>query len=456
MKSIKSVLCFLALSLVWLSACKKETYSLGDLPTKSDLKFDIIQDKNLDPGGNTVILVNKTPGVIPIWDYGTGKSNRDRDTIRIAFKGDYSIKFSAMAGGGIVDADPVAISVTQDNLNYVSDPMWFDLTGGPGKEKTWILDYGGKGLFDGPVYYYAPATTWTNFHNGTAELWWAPAWKDNTWIIPEADKASTITFSLIGGPFVKTHKVGEGVNESGTYFMNTDGKTISTSGATILRSKDFIANASNWNNNLVILSLTANQLQIGVRRTNSEGDCLYVWNFISKTYADNYVPPPSGPKLPDEGYDPKFADGELLSLLTGSTGFQSWQIDAAGNPVDWVGAGNGWTTGASSSWDWGWNQAWDDIARNSWIRFEKTGQKYFRNQNGVVTSGTFTINQATNEVTLVNNMLIQNAGHFMSPTSTTFKVVKAYPGEAAAKGIWLGTSYVAEKDEWFVFHYTMQ
>ncbi len=456
MKLLRNVLGVLIVSLLALSACKKDTYSLGDLPAKADLKFEIIQDKSVDAGGNTIILINKTPGIVPIWDYGTGKSNRERDTIHIAFQGNYTIKFAAMAGAGIVEADPVNISVTQDNLNYVSDPMWFDLTGGPGKEKTWVLDLGGHGIFDGPVYYYAPAMTWVNFHNDTADQWWAPAWKDNTWIIPEADKASTMTFSLIGGPYMKTHKVTEGVNESGTFFLNADGKTLTTSGATILRSKDFIANAANWNTNLVILTLTENQLQVGVRRTNSEGDCLYVWNFISKTYADGYVPPPSGPKLPDEGYAPQFGAGELLTMITGPTGFQSWQLDAAGNPIDWIGAGNGWTADAKSSWDWGWNQAWDDIARNSWIRFEKNGMKYFRNQNGALSSGTFSVNEATNEVTLINNKLIENTASSLSPASSTFKVVKAFPGEAASRGIWFGTAYVAEKDEWFVFHYTMQ
>lgn len=304
MKLLKYLSWSLFIGLFLLNSCKKESFDLGALPSKSDLKFEVQQDLQTDPGGNTVILINKTPGVMASWDYGTGKSSRDRDTIKFAFKGDYTIKFTALAGGGIVDADPITIKVTADNLNYVQDEMWFNLTGGPGKEKTWILDFGGHGIFDGTVYYYAPATTWANFQNGTAELWWAPAWKDNTWIIPESDKASTMTFSLIGGPFLKTHKVGEGKDESGTYSLNTDGKTISTSGATILRSAGFIANAANWNSNLVILSLTENQLQIGVRRTNSEGDCLYVWNFISKTYADNYVPPPTGPKLPDEGYAP--------------------------------------------------------------------------------------------------------------------------------------------------------
>jgi hypothetical protein len=41
----------------------------------------------------------------------------------------------------------------------------------------------------------------------------------------------------------------------------------------------------------------------------------------------------------------------------------------------------------------------------------------------------------------------------MSPTVNVIKVVKAYNKDYLQKGIWLGTSYDATKDEWFVFHY---
>src|SRR5690606_32589530 len=237
-------------------SCKKEDYQLGELLDKSQIKFEVVQDLEADPAGNTVILRNNTPGTVSMWDYGTGKSTRNIDTVRFAFKGDYTIKFSAMTAGGVVVIDSLTVKVTADKLHYVNDPLWTYLTERPGNEKTWILDYGDHGIFDGPLYYYEPLTTWKEFQDGTAKLGWAPAWKDNQWIISEADKASTMTFSLKGGPFFKNHKVSEGVDESGTFSFNADNHTISTSGATILRSKGFIANASNWTNNLVVLSLT--------------------------------------------------------------------------------------------------------------------------------------------------------------------------------------------------------
>jgi len=456
MKYVKKLAWIILFGISFISSCKKEDYSLGEILDKSEIKFDVVQDLTADPGGNTVILINKTPETISMWDYGTGKSTRERDTIRFAFRGDYTVRFSAVTAGGIVDMDPVTVKVTADNLNYVNDPLWNALTGGPGNEKTWILDYGEHGIFDGPLYYYEPLTTWAEFEAGTAKLGWAPAWKDNTWIISEADKASTMTFSLKGGPFFKSHKVTEGKDESGTFYLDVNAKTLSTTDATILRSAGFIANAANWNNNLVILSLNENKLQVGVRRTNSEGDYLYVWNFISKAYADAYVPPtePEPEPQADEGFNPRFAAGELLNLVTGAS-VRIWKLDAEGNPVDWLAKGKGWTTGHADSREWGWNAGWDASAANAWIKFEKNGLKYTRSQGGVTTTGTFSINETTNEITINSNLLIQNEGSWMSPVQSTIKVVKAFPNETEAKGIWFGTAYDASKDEWLAFHYVL-
>src|SRR5690606_36607896 len=100
-----------------------------------------------------VILTNKTPGVVLTWDYGTGRSNKKTETVKYAFKGDYTIKVSAVTEGGIVELDPVTVTVTDDNLNYVNDPLWTALTGGVGNTKTWVLDNGDYGLAPGALSY---------------------------------------------------------------------------------------------------------------------------------------------------------------------------------------------------------------------------------------------------------------------------------------------------------------
>ncbi|WP_225585364.1 hypothetical protein [Flavobacterium sp. MDT1-60] len=453
MKNIKIVISsFLMLAAMLISSCSPESYSLDAVTDKSDIKFEITQDFVVDPGGNTVILKNTTPGVILTWDYVTGKSNKATETVKYAFKGNYTIKISAVTDAGIVQLDPVTITVTKDNLNYVNDPLWTALSGGVGKKKSWVMDNGKYGLAPGAMSYADPGGTveWGNFTPN-----WEPEGNANSSTDTDMHWGRYMTFSLDGGPFMTVHEKDGTVKENGTYFLDINAHTLTTTGATILRPDNYIANASNWNNNIKVLKLTDNQLRIAILRTNNEGTWWYIWNYVAKDYADSYVPPVTVPVV-DEGFNPKFAPGELLTMLTGGVGAgRVWNLDGKGNPVDWIAKGKGWTTGASSSYNWGWNDDWAALAGNSWIRFDQWGGKlnYTRSQNGVVTTGLFTINSETNEINLGTNTLIQNSTSWMSPTTNVLKVVKAYNTSYLQKGIWLGTSYDAGKDEWFAFHY---
>jgi hypothetical protein len=458
------------LSMAFL-ACKKEEHRLEPVLDKSAINFSVTQDMAADPGGNTVILQNNTPGTLSIWDYGTGTSTRKSDTVKFAFAGDYVIKFSAVTGGLVVKMDSIVVKVTQDNLNYVNDPLWTALTGGVGNEKNWILDTDGI-FFSGPLAFYGvnngwlkEGSAWADGANATGcyggDCWtWGPGPADIYPNMMAAGDYGVMTFGLKGTASFKAVKPMENnATQSGTYYLNVAAKTLTINNASILRgykpAKNGITGVGNWSN-YKVLSLDENSMQLGVirdRDVDGEGPAMLVYNFITREFKDSYVPPVTGP---DEGFDPTFKAGELLSMLTGTTSGRLWKLDATGNPVDWIGKGKGWTKSHADSRDWGWNASWDAVAADSWILFDRVGgQKYTRNQNGVVTTGTFTINEATNEVTLNGNLLIQNPGSFMSPAKNTFKVVKAFPGKVETKGIWFGTDYNAEKDEWFAFHYVL-
>ncbi len=446
---------FLAAVMVF-TACQPDEHELGPIPDKSQIQFEVTQDLVNDPGGNTVILKNNTQGTISMWDYGTGTSIKPVDTIHFAFKGNYVIKFSAATAGGIVEMDPKTVTVTGDNLNYVNDPLWTNLTGGVGNEKTWMLDYGKHGKFAGPLSYYDPLTTWKEIADGTAKLGWAPDWAGNTWIIPEADKASTMTFSLKGGPFLTNHKVTEGVNESGTYFLDVNAKTITTTNATILRSASFIANASNWNNNLVVLSLTEDQFQVGVRRTNSEGDYLYVWNFISKEYADNYVPEDQ----PDPNFD--FGDqGDLLAVTTTTT--KTWKFDTE-VPYNWFDLNgaplNAWTKRADIIAT-GWAPYGDaDVAGidNASISFSQDGTVVVTQDDGTSASGTYAIDETTNIITFKDITPSITIADWVAATTTAdnqWKIVKVEKTSGVVSGIWFGKRDPV-KSEYMGFHFVLR
>lgn len=454
MKSLSKKIALLLVVVGCMTACKKEDHELGTVLDPSEISFEVTQDLSVDPGGNTVILRNETPGTVSIWDYGTGRSNRMVDTVQYAFQGTYVIHFSVLTAGGVVDMDPVTVEVTEDNLEYVQDPLWIALSGGPGNEKSWVLDMEAK-YFDGPIYFYDP--------NDFSTLWWAPSPSDvaSNNVMPVGDYGA-MTFSLQGGPFFHADKPMEGdVEEEGTYYLDVAASQLTINGATILRgykeNNKGLKGISNWSE-YEVLTLNEDAMQLGVYRdkdVDGEGPALLVYNFISKEYSDNWVP--SGPEPPDEGFDPDFGPGELLDMLTGgpSSG-RLWKLDATGNPVDWLAAGIGWTESHESSRDWGWNDSWDAVAEDSWIRFDRYGGlNYTLNQDGEMTSGSFSINEETNEIMLNGNTLIQNPDSWMNPTQNTIKVVKAFPGEELEKGIWFGTSYDAEKDEWFAFHYVL-
>ncbi len=451
------------------TACKKDEHSIGRVLDKSEIKYAVSQDLSADEGGNTVILKNMTPGTISMWDYGTGTSNRMTDTVKFAFAGDYVIKFSAVSGGSVVQMDSVVINVKKDNFNYVNDPLWTALTGGVGHDKEWVLDTDGK-FFGGPLYYYGVNNGWLKgggeWDGGATGCYGGDCW---TWAVGTADvypnhmsrgDYGSMIFSLKNTASFKAVKPMEGgVTQNGSYALNVNSKILTINNASILRGykneKNGLKGISNWTN-YTILSLDENSMQLGVIRdadVDGEGKAMLVYNFVTKSFIDSYVPPETGP---DQGFDPTFKAGELLKMLTGSSSGRIWKLDAAGNPIDWIAKGKGWTKSHADSRDWGWNDAWDAVANNSWILFNNIGgQQYTRNQKGVITTGTFTINEQTNEVTLKGNTLLQNPDNWMSPASPTFKVVKAFPGAVESKGIWFGTSYDAAKNEWFAFHYVL-
>ncbi|WP_435137038.1 hypothetical protein [Formosa sp. A9] len=318
-------------------SCSDDDHQLGEKLDPSELEFTVVQDYAIDEGGNTVVLTNNTPQTVAYWNYQTGTSNKNQLTVQYAFAGEYTIQFSATTDGGLVEAVPVTITVTENNLNYVSDPLWTSLSGGVGENKSWIPDNGQYGMAPGFLSYADPANGTPEFDNFTTN--WEPEGLPPGSTEDDVDWDAIMNFSLDGGPFMTVYD-GEGnLTESGTYFLDKDAKTLTTSDATILRPENYIANASNWNNDLQIVTLDENQLRIAVFRTNDEGDWWYIWNYVSKDYADNYVPEETGPEEPDlpEGWE------DTISEIT--TTAIEWKLSES-NPLDWANLDgsmmNGW------------------------------------------------------------------------------------------------------------------
>ena len=281
MKLFKYITLLIFIAGFTVLSCKKKDYSLAGTPDKSQIDMEVNQDLTVDPGGNTIYLVNNTDNVEPYWNYATGTSTRRIDTVHYAFKGDYVVKRTAVTAGGLVQLDSVIVHVTKDNLNYVNDPLWLMLSGGPGKEKTWKLDFDANGVstvFTSPQYFAGADLGWNAQCTKTGgNCWtWFPKWSDNKWICPAADYG-TMTFNLKGGPFITVNQqaTSNSGTSSGTYYLDKDAKIITFTGATPLNdgNKEVFTKGT-------LISLTNTTMQIGFVETS--GNTFDILNYIAQ------------------------------------------------------------------------------------------------------------------------------------------------------------------------------
>lgn len=372
MKNIRLFILSL-LCLAGVYACMPEEYELGPVDVTADelvqgIAYSVTQDPT-DP--NTVYLKNLMAGYTPLWEHPQGRSQKDEITLKIAFKGEYTIKFGVETAGGYVYGEPYVLNLTTDNLSYVDDPMWNTLTGGKGQSKTWKLDVSADGCkyFAGPLYFYGTDDWYGNVNggqeatdyngDGTLDSWnWAADWAGNgSWLFggTGAMDYGTMTFDLIDGAHVKVTRLNaDGSVESeqnGTFLLDTENYNLTMSDAGILHDPGRDAIVTQWGNARVI-QLTEDFLQLGVIRDNdpSEGPCLLLYNYVSQNYWDN----PPAPEEPAKPSEPVLPEGWQDIVGTISQTAIEWKLSDQ-NPLDWCNMDgsrmNGWLTpGEYADW----------------------------------------------------------------------------------------------------------
>ena len=449
--------------LAFMTACQDDSQELGRRLDKSEIKFRVEQAYNIHEGGNTVILINETPGTVPIWDYGTGRSNRMVDTVQFPFEGEYPIKLSVLTAGGVVEMDPVTVQVTKNEFSIISDPMWINISGGPGEEKTWLLDLDENGVskfFDSPVYFssnnYDPDEECLEA-NGC--WFWPAAWKGNQWI-GEAGDYGTMTFSLKGGPYVTVdHNMIPALGEqSGTYFIDTKADLLMMTDAMPLQNPWADNDVEDWSK-LKIISLTENTMQLAAWHGSKEE--FLIFNYISEEYADNWVP---GEPEPDPNFD--FGADQKEILAVDKTTSKTWKLDTE-VPYNWAnlqgGLLNEWNTRADIMAT-GWAPYGDADVENidgASITFTEDGKVVVVQDNGTKEEGEFVIDEATNIITFENIRPSIPIADWVTATTTEgtnqWKIVKVEKSDVSGKinGIWFGVR-AADKDEYMVFHFKLQ
>ncbi len=167
-------------------------------------------------------------------------------------------------------------------LQYYKDPLFTLLTGGIGKEKTWVLDLDGKGAsskFKGPLYFSGVDYGWDNQCSKTGGDCWFYDPNFESWM-GAAQDYGTMTLGLRAAtaePVAKVTQKGTAKNGTftGGYFFDVKTKTIAWIGIVPLNmGRDQV-----WAKAYVI-SLKEDRMQLGFRDPAKSEMAIY--NYIRK------------------------------------------------------------------------------------------------------------------------------------------------------------------------------
>jgi len=328
MKKIYTILSLMIVAVtISFSSCTPDSYDLGaEGVSPGDLVEGIAFTVTHDTENPNIIYLKSLMGsqYTPVWIHPQGYSEAEEVTLKMPFEGTYDVVFGVQTRGEIVYGDTVQFTISEFYPDFVSDDLWTYLTGGVGHSKTWIFDNGKYGLASGELSFQDPADgtpTMSNFSPNWEPGAGTQTGDDNIW-------DSYMTFTLDGGAFVEVYNAGW-KDESGTFMLNTDNNTLSLVNASIIHPESWDGNSSNWRNNLNVVALTENQLRIAVfRDTSSEGEWWYIWNFVSKEYADNY-------EYEGDEVEPSY-DGDANDDLTTSVSTTKTWIVNLEAPYNWA------------------------------------------------------------------------------------------------------------------------
>lgn len=310
MRLKSSIYLFVASILMLFSACTPEQYDLDEKDvTPDDLVEGLAYTITHDPINPNIVYLESKMGnsYTALWEHPQGRSQEKKVTLQIPFDGTYTVRFGVQTRGGVVYGEPATFIIHDFYAGFVTNELWTLLTGGVGASKTWIPDNGKYGLAPGELSYADPGGTveWNN---------WSPNWEPAAGFTMAAGDnpiwESSMTFDLINGANVAIDDRSSGGvgQKKGSFMLNTDAHTITFTDADLLHTAGWSHMTSNWKKDLKILTLTENQLRIGILRqkdTSGEDPWWIIWNYVSKEYADNYEAPAQEifPTLPDDWRD---------------------------------------------------------------------------------------------------------------------------------------------------------
>lgn len=236
---IKSAIVFFG-ALLLLAACSPDNPQLGNVIAESELNISVTQNSEKD---NIIYLENKTPGILPYWDYGIGFSNKNKDTIDIRFAGEYEIKFYALDKGGYVSTQK-KITVSKNDEDYFNDPTWNLLTNGS-EGKTWVWNDKVSACFG------------NGGQGSTAPEWWQVSYTE---VVNNGWETGSMAFDLNGAQnFTKT--LSTGTTAKGFFNLDVENKRLTILNTNILHGANYADDGANGNY-YVITKLTETEMTL--------------------------------------------------------------------------------------------------------------------------------------------------------------------------------------------------
>lgn len=275
-----------------LMACSPSDYELGgNNLTADDLAEGVAYTVTHDTDNPNIVYLESKMGssFLPQWETPQGRYQEQKVVLKIAFPGEYEVKFGVETPAGVVYGNPTRFTIDKMCTDFITGDVWNLLSGGVGKSKTWIYDDGTYGYASGELTYGDPSANPNfGFNNFTPN--WPPGkghcGDDAMW-------DSYMTFSLENGAHYTFYNSSTETKQEGVFGLNESSYVLNLTDADLMHPYTWNARLANWRQNLQIVELDENHLSIGYTRVPGDwgGEWLEVFNYVSKEFADNYVPP---------------------------------------------------------------------------------------------------------------------------------------------------------------------
>ncbi len=320
------------LALMGTAACTPDSY---ELPAQTVSADDLIEGiaYSVTPDAENPNIIH-CRALVPesytvLWETPNGRSE-DRDyTLELAFEGDYEVSFGVDTRAGLVMGEPYKFTITTFCGDFVTDKWWTMLTGGVGNTKTWIYDNGQYGFKEGELSYGDPSAN-PEIGFGKFEENWTPS--PGAQYTDAAMWESTMTFGLSGGATYEFYNSTTGVTQTGKFQLNNKDMLLTFIDADMMHSVELHDNRVDWRRASQIIEMDENHLRIAYLRIPCRfgGEWYEVINYVSKDYADNYVPGGAGQEPTVE------LPAGWQAELTNEFRYATWILDED-VPFDWCG-----------------------------------------------------------------------------------------------------------------------